>query len=118
MADNHSSSTQSDVTFKPFSWLSEDAQRIPLASLATKTFDIAQGIGLIMEMLEDVQLSEGEEGRGPILNRGQSGVLQRMIIASADCLQSEAHHAIDWLNEHGVKHYTPKKLAAHVNARA
>jgi hypothetical protein len=117
MADNHSSSAQSNTTFKPFSWLTEDAQRLPLASLATKTFDIAQGIGLIMEMIEDVQLCEDED-RSPMLNRGQCGVLQRMIVAAADSLQSEARHAIDWLDEHGVKHHTPKQAIQRAEACA
>lgn len=109
MADVNHSSAQSDATFKPFSWLSEDAQRIPLADLATKTLDIAQGIGLIMEMIEDVQLCEEEEDRSPMLSRGQCGVLKRMIIAAADSLQHEARHAIDWIDEYGVKYYAPTR---------
>lgn len=109
MADNHSSSAQPNATFKPFSWLTEDAQRLPLASLATKTFDLAQGIGLIMEMIEDAQLCEDDEDRNPMLDRGQCGALQRMIVAAADSLQTEARQAMDWLDEHGVKHYAPKR---------
>lgn len=108
MADNHSSSAQFDATFKPFSWLKKDAQHLPLAGLAAKTLDIAQGIGLIMEMIEDVQLCEDEE-RNPVLSRSQRGVLQRMVIAAADSLQSEARHAIDWLDKYGVEHYALKQ---------
>ena len=108
MANVHSSSAQSDATFEPFSWLNKDARRLPLARLAANTFDIAQGIGLIMEMLEDANLCEEEEDRHPMLNPGQRGVLHRMLIATADSLQSEARHALDWLNEHGAAHYAPE----------
>lgn len=117
MADDHSSSAQSDAIFKPFSWLTEDARYLPLASFASKTFDIAQGISLIMEMIEDVQLCEDEE-RSPMLNKGQCGVLQRMIIASADSLQSEARHAMDWLDEHGVRHYASRQAIQSAEACA
>lgn len=114
MADVNHSSAQSDATFKPFSWLSKDAQYLPLASFAAKTFDIAQGIGLIMEMIEDTQLCEEEEGRSPMLSGGQCGVLQRMVIATADALQSEARHAMNWLDEYGVKYYAPKRTIGRV----
>lgn len=109
MAASNSNSSAEPQTFKPFSWLSEDAQYLPLASFAAKTFDIAQGIGLIMEMIEDTQLCEDEEGRSPMLSGAQCGVLQRMVIATADALQSEARHAMNWLDEHGVKYYAPKR---------
>lgn len=109
MAATNSNSSDEPQTFKPFSWLSADAQYLPLASFAAKTFDIAQGIGLIMEMIEDTQLCEDEEGRSPMLSGGQCGVLQRMVIATADALQSEARHAMNWLDEHGVKYYAPKQ---------
>ncbi|WP_205203185.1 hypothetical protein [Azonexus hydrophilus] len=109
MANVNSSSDQPVAMFKPFSWLSADAQYLPLASFAAKTFDIAQGISLIMEMIEDTQLCEDEEGRSPMLSGGQCGVLQRMVIATADALQSEARHAMDWLDEYGVKYYAPKQ---------
>ncbi len=108
MAATNSNSSEEPQTFKPFSWLSADAQRIPLANLATKTFDIAQGIGLIMEMIEDTQLCEDED-KTPMLDPGQCGILQRMVIATADSLQSEATRAIEWLNEHGVKYYAPEQ---------
>ena len=109
MAASNSNSSDEPQTFKPFSWLSEDAQYLPLASFAAKTFDIAQGIGLIMEMIEDTQLCEDEEGRSPMLSGGQCGVLQRMVIATADALQSEARHAMNWLDEHGVNYYAPER---------
>lgn len=109
MAATNSNSSEEPQTFKPFSWLSEDAQYLPLASFAAKTFDIAQGIGLIMEMIEDTQLCEDEEDRSPMLSAGQCGVLQRMVIATADALQSEARHAMSWLDEYGVKYYAPKQ---------
>lgn len=48
MVATNSNSSEEPQTFKPFSWLSADAQYLPLASFAAKTFDIAQGIGLIM----------------------------------------------------------------------
>lgn len=107
MAATNSNSSEEPQTFKPFSWLSADAQYLPLASFAARTFDIAQGIGLIMEMIEDTQLCEDEEGRSPMLSRGQCGVLQRMVIATADALQSEARQAMDWFDAHGVKYYAP-----------
>jgi hypothetical protein len=113
MAATNSNSSDEPQTFKPFSWLSEDAQHLPLASFAAKTFDIAQGIGLIMEMIEDTQLCEEEEDRRPMLSGGQCGVLQRMVIATADALQSEARHAMNWLDEYGVKYYAPNPCASH-----
>ena len=50
MAATNSNSSDEPQTFKPFSWLSADAQYLPLASFAAKTFDIAQGIGLMASL--------------------------------------------------------------------
>lgn len=111
MADNHSSSAQSDATFEAFSWLNKDARYLPLARLASNTHDIAQGIGLVMEMLEDCQLCNYED-RPRMLDAMQQGILSRLIIAAADNLQSEAKQAIDWLNEHGARDSRSAQIAA------
>lgn len=119
MAATNSNSSEEPQTFKPFSWLSADAQYLPLASFAARTFDIAQGIGLILEMIEDTQLCEDEEGRSPMLSRGQCGVLQRMVIATADALQSEARQAMDWFDAHRVKYYAPpRRLSGEARTKA
>lgn len=97
MADVNSSNTN---TFRPFSWLDSDAQRYPLAEFVANSHDMANGLSMLLEMLEDAFLRE-ESGDTQYFDQLQQGKLLRFAIASANSLQSEARQAMEWLNRQG-----------------
>ncbi|MBS0346638.1 MAG: hypothetical protein JSR69_09260 [Proteobacteria bacterium] len=87
--------------FKPFSWLSPDAEYLPGAQHAADTYDAAKGIALLLEMVEESDLAI-EGGGVPNFNPVQRSALLRMAMASARMLENEAWKHIGWLNTHGV----------------
>ena len=88
--------------FTPFNWLSEDAQRYPLADFANSTRDMAAGIATILEMIEDSQL-EQDSGGAPAIGVTHCGNLIRFAIASAHQLHQEAVRRGGWLNKRGAE---------------
>lgn len=82
---------------KPFSWLSDDAQRTPGADVISVTCDISQGIAIILDMVQDAT-GMVDCGETPPLNRCQCGDLLRFATAAARMLARMASDTCDEIN--------------------
>lgn len=96
MADVHFSEQQK--TFQPFSWVKDPAKRCPDSAFATAVHDMALGLGLIMEILEDATLREDDADGTQLFDRCQLGKLSRFAIAVSDSLQSQAAQQLERIN--------------------
>lgn len=89
-------------TFEPFSYLNQDARRYPLANFVECAHDLAAGMSLIMEMVEDCMVSGDAAGEDPRLSPAQQGQLLAFAKASAKLLHCRAYEHMEWLNTHGA----------------
>jgi hypothetical protein len=90
---------------EPFSWLSDDAQRIPGTRFVERARDTAAGIAMILELVERSEIEEARR-ETPHLGAWDRSGLMRFAIASARSLRDLAEEHQDWLNEHGVEAFT------------
>lgn len=93
---------------EPFSWLNDDAQRIPGTRFVERARDTAAGIAMILELVERSAIEE-DCGATPHLGAWDRSGLMRFAITSAHNLRDLAEEHQDWLNSHGVKVFTQFK---------
>lgn len=95
------------AVFEPFSWLSDDAKRYPMAVFVERAHDMAAGLALALEMVESAELNrmdpDAYDGEVPVLDGCDTFIMLRFAIAAARSMHELAGKEISWLNEYGAK---------------
>jgi len=87
--------------FQPFTWLDQDAKKIPGAKLAERTRDLSQGIAMVLEMVEQDGLANDCADLPRLMTLGQRGTMLRFAIAAAESLADMAEDQCAWFDNHG-----------------
>jgi len=85
-----------------FSWLKPDARYLPGAQHTENTHDAANGIAMLLEMVEASDLAAETED-GPSMAPNERATLIRLAMVTARMLRDEARQHIEWLNTHGAR---------------
>jgi hypothetical protein len=83
-----------------FSALNREAQGIPGANLAEQTADIAQGIAVVLRLVEASRIA-GENDDDRVLGAVECGNLTRFAISAAQMLSERAQRQVEWFNQYG-----------------
>lgn len=82
-----------------FSWFPALARHYPEADFVAATHDLAQGIALVLEIVEQSDIARCNEGERPVLTVCDCAILLRHAIAAAHALHTLAWQRIEMIRE-------------------
>jgi hypothetical protein len=106
---NPAARTQADINrlavHERFRWLSDEAQKIPLAAFVEQVKDITGGIALALEIVEVSEIrrqeafgADADEILVPAIHLSDACILRRFAIAASRMLAEHSENLCDSLN--------------------
>lgn len=83
-------------SFEPFSWTPHIKHPSIEINLISHTHDIAAGLELVLELIEDCWLIRDNEDNVPLLHEGQQSKLLRLAISSSALLSERSMEILSW----------------------